>query len=55
MHYHNDRYSIFREFVEPSSYPNMDDLESRYLVLPLHMQLSVEDVERICDVVRRGW
>lgn len=55
VHYRNDRYSIFREFVEPSSYPNMDYLESRYLVLPLHMHLSVADVERICDVVRRGW
>lgn len=55
VHYRNDRYSIFSNFVEPGSYPNMDYLESRYLVLPLHMHLSMADVEYICDVVGQGW
>jgi dTDP-4-amino-4,6-dideoxygalactose transaminase len=55
VHYRNDRYSIFREFVEPGAYPNMDALESRYLVLPLHTKLRQSDVQRICDVIGAGW
>jgi len=55
VHYRNDRYSIFREFVEPGAYPNMDALESRYLVLPLHTKLRESDVQRICDVIGQGW
>ena len=55
VHYRNDRYTIFQEFVEPGSYPNMDYLEGRYLVLPLHTRLSEADVQRIGDVIRQGW
>ncbi len=55
VHYRNDRYSIFREFVEPDAYPNMDAVESRYLVLPLHTKLRESDVQRICDVIGQGW
>jgi perosamine synthetase len=53
VHYRNDRYSIFGE--RRSGLPNMDALEDKYLVLPLHTKVRPEDVERICDVVRSGW
>ena len=53
VHYRNDRYSIFREFR--GEFPNMDAIDSKYLCLPLHMWMKVEDVERICEVVRAGW
>lgn len=53
VHYRNDRYSIFKEFR--GEFPNMDAIEPKYLCLPMHMHLTIEDVERICDVVRRGW
>jgi perosamine synthetase len=53
VHYRNDRYSIFAG--SRGEFPNMDAVDSRYLCLPLHMEMSIEDVERICAVVRSGW
>lgn len=55
VHYRNDRYTIFHEFRAPGQFPNMDAIESKYLVLPLHMGMDVADVERICEVIRGGW
>ena len=52
-HYRNDRYSVF--IGRRSDYPNMDALEDRYWVLPLHTKMSVADVERICGVLKSGW
>lgn len=52
-HYRNDRYSIFKEFR--GVFPNMDAIDSKYLVLPMHMGMFQGDVERICDVIRSGW
>jgi dTDP-4-amino-4,6-dideoxygalactose transaminase len=49
VHYRNDRYTIFSEFR--GEFPNMDAIEAKYLVLPLHMHMTVEDVERICAVI----
>lgn len=53
MHYRNDRYSIFggRRF----DLPNMDAVEDKYVVLPLHTKMGIEDVERVCSVIRSGW
>ncbi len=53
VHYRNDRYSIFGGRVDDC--PNMDALEDKYLVLPKHFHLTVEDVGRICDIIRSGW
>jgi perosamine synthetase len=55
VHFRNDRYSIFRPYVEPGAYPNMDYLDGRYLVLPLHTRVTEDDVERICEIARAGW
>lgn len=55
VHYRNDRYTIFKEFRVPGGFPNMDAIESKYLVLPLHMGMDLGDVERICEVIRGGW
>ena len=55
VHYRNDRYTIFQEFRAPGQFPNMDEVESRYLVLPLHMGMGEGDVGRICEVIRSGW
>jgi dTDP-4-amino-4,6-dideoxygalactose transaminase len=30
----------------------MDAADGRYLCLPLHARLTLDDVERICDVIR---
>lgn len=53
VHYRNDRYSIFGG--RRDDLPNMDKLENEYLVLPLHTKMQVEDVERVCSVIKKGW
>lgn len=53
VHYRNDMYSIFgkrREYLQ-----NMDAIESRYLVLPLHMKVGIKEVEKICGIIKAGW
>lgn len=54
-HYRNDRYTIFAEFEGKKRFPNMDAIDARYLVLPLHSGMELSDVDRICDVIRKGW
>jgi dTDP-4-amino-4,6-dideoxygalactose transaminase len=53
VHYRNDRYSIFSDFRSPL--PNMDSIEERYLCLPLHTKMDLEDVDRICEIINSGW
>lgn len=53
VHYRNDIYTIFGGRVDDC--PNMDKLESKYLVLPMHYHLTVEDISDICEVIRSGW
>lgn len=53
IHYRNDKYSIFGNRVDYC--PNMDYIENRYLCLPLHMHMTIEDVNYICDVVKDGY
>lgn len=53
VHYRNDRYTILGG--RRSDLPNMDAIEDKYVVLPLHTKVSLADVERICSVIRSGW
>ena len=53
VHYRNDRYSIFKKYVKGKSFPNMDYLENRYLVLPLHHKVSVKDAKYISKLVNK--
>lgn len=53
VHYRNDRYTVFGG--RRNNLPNMDAVENKYLVLPLHTKISIEQVDRICDVIRSGW
>jgi perosamine synthetase len=52
-HFRCDRYSVYGGRV--FNCPNMDYLEDRYLLLPMHQYVTVEDVQRVCDVIRGGW
>ncbi|MFZ1750584.1 MAG: DegT/DnrJ/EryC1/StrS family aminotransferase [Saprospiraceae bacterium] len=54
VHYRNDRYSIFGTLKE-GLYPNMDAVEDKYLVLPLHTKMSAQHVEMICNTIQEGW
>lgn len=53
VHYRNDRYGIFNEFR--GVFPNMDAIDDKYLVLPMHMGMDQSDVHRVCEVIRSGW
>ena len=53
MHYRNDRYSVFggRSY----NFPCMDEIEDKYLVLPLHTKMTIADAHRVCSVIKTGW
>jgi len=53
VHYRNDRYSIFGQ--RRTNLPAMDAMEDRYLVLPLHTRMTLEDVDRVCATIKDGW
>lgn len=53
VHYRNDRYSIFGG--RKNEFANMDAIEDKYLVLPLHTKMNISDVERISSVIKSGW
>ena len=53
VHYRNDRYSVLGGRC--NDLPHMDDVEDRYLVLPLHPRVREADVEKICGLINEGW
>lgn len=53
VHYRCDNYSVFGGRVDHC--PNMDEIESKYLVLPMHYHITHEDIDRVCDVIQGGW
>lgn len=53
VHYRTDQYTVFGGRVDHC--PNMDKLESKYLVLPMHYYVTVDDVVKICRIIRKGW
>lgn len=70
VHYRNDRYAIFARHVKAmvksywdrgenmqaaNLFPNMNAIEGKYLCLPMHANLTAEDVDRVCGVIREGW
>ncbi len=55
VHFRNDRYSIFNDYAQGKVFPNMDQIEDKYLVLPLHAMMSENDVRRVCSVIKSGW
>tara|TARA_B100000945_G_scaffold80826_1_gene62390 strand:+ start:3286 stop:4431 length:1146 start_codon:yes stop_codon:yes gene_type:complete len=53
VHFRNDRYSIFKQFVNGKKFKNMDYLENKYLVLPLHHKVSTNDAKYICNLINK--
>lgn len=49
----NDIYKIFGG--ERQDLPNMNKVEQHYLCLPIGMHVSFDDVQFICDTIKRGW
>ena len=55
VHFRNDRYSNFKDFTDGKNFPNMDQIEDKYLVLPLHTMMNENDVRRVCSIIKSGW
>jgi dTDP-4-amino-4,6-dideoxygalactose transaminase len=53
VHLRNDIYKIFGG--KRADLPVMNALEKKYICLPLNMKVTLEDVEFICDKIRKGW
>mgnify|MGYP001200128760 CR=1 FL=1 len=51
VHFRNDKYSIFKKFVEGKKFKNMDFLENKYLVLPIHHKVSINQAKYICKLI----
>jgi dTDP-4-amino-4,6-dideoxygalactose transaminase len=51
LHYRNDMYTIFRPFKNDC--PNMDKMENKILCLPLNMQTTEEEVETVCNQIKK--
>ena len=49
----NDIYKIFGG--KRAELPVMNEVEEKYLSLPLGMHVTVDDVNYICDCIKRGW
>lgn len=47
VHFRNDRYSIFKKFSKNKNFKNMDNIQDKYLVLPLHTKMTINDAKRV--------
>lgn len=52
-HSRNDRYDVFGG--RKGGLMNMDAMEDRYQILPLHTHMKPEDVYKICKLIKGGW
>lgn len=50
MHVRNDEYKIFKKFKVPLQ--NMDWMEDKYICIPIHNKMSLDDAEYIGESVR---
>ena len=51
VHFRNDRYSIFKKFVKNKKFKNMDYVEDKYLVLPIHTKMKINDAKFIAKKI----
>jgi len=53
VHFRNDKYSIFKKFIKNNKFPNIDYVEDKYLVLPIHTKMSLVDANRVAKEINR--
>tara|TARA_E500000178_G_scaffold269161_1_gene266961 strand:- start:519 stop:1661 length:1143 start_codon:yes stop_codon:yes gene_type:complete len=53
VHFRNDKYSIFKNFVKGKKYPNMDYAEDKYLAIPVHHKVSTQKAKYIADLINK--
>ena len=53
VHFRNDKYSVFKKFTRNCKFPNMDFIENKYLVLPIHLKVKESDAKYICSLINK--
>ena len=53
VHFRNDNYSIFKKFTKNKKFPNMDSVEEKYLVLPIHGKVKLNDAIFIAQTINK--
>ena len=53
VHFRNDKYSIFKNFVKGKKFPNMDFAEDKYLAIPVHHKVSIQKAKYIADLINK--
>ena len=53
VHFRNDKYSIFKNFVKGNKFPNMDYAENKYLAIPVHHKVSIQKAKYIADLINK--
>ena len=53
VHFRNDKYSIFKKFCKDIKFKNMDYLENKYLVLPIHHKVTEKKAETIAKLINK--
>ena len=54
IHYRNDKVKLFARYKN-SYLPNTERLSKEMLCLPIGFWVSIEEVERICEIIKGGW
>jgi len=53
VHFRNDRYSIFKKFSQNKKFKNMDIIQDKYLVLPMHTKMTISDAKRVSEEINK--
>ena len=53
VHFRNDQYSIFRKFAKNKVFNNMDFVQNKYLVLPVHTKVKIDDAKYIVKLINK--
>ena len=53
VHFRNDKYTIFKKFAQNRTFPNMDEIENKYLVLPIHTKVTEQNARYICKIINK--
>ncbi len=53
VHFRNDFYSVFKKFSKGKKFKNMDYLQDKYLVLPIHTKMSINDAKNIVKLINK--
>ena len=53
VHFRNDKYSIFNKFIKKKKFPNMNKMEKKYLVIPIHTKMSISDANYVADSINK--